>query len=725
MQATSANREAARQWVADGRFEEALGLYAQLAAAEPTNSDIFYEWGLACLRANRSAEALGHFLKTVKLNPANVQAYIHIGMITYQSGDLEAAKLRFQQAAHAHPTNPFVPFMLGNICKELNQPGEAAGHFQSSLKINPEQPDVLFSLGHLLQTTGQVAAAISLYEQTLALQPNHAVALNNMGNLLKQQGRLEDAAKTYERAIAVKPDYAAPYFNLGLLRHGSRQFDEALNLFEKAIQHNPQFAVAYRSLGDTYLDKSDPANAAEAYQKSLSLAPSDAIRIKHASVLPRIIQGLEEIDTWRAHYLSHIQALQSEALHVPNPQLDIGAVTFFLAYHGLPNKQHQQETAKLFKQIRPWRTVEKPHRQGEKVRIGFVSPFLNPTHTIGKVFLGIIEHLSRERFDVTLFTYSSKATLPGILKHQLTVVPLPVQDMDAACDVIAGQSLDILFYTDIGMDPMTYFLAYNRLAPLQCVSWGHPDTTGIDTLDCYISSSLFETPSSQADYTEQLLQMQTIPAYYHRPRLDGASLAKSDFGFSEADHLYLCPQTLYKFHPDFDAILRNILLADPQGILVLANANFPDWSRALMRRMARNIPDVYPRIRMLENMPYERYLHLLNVADVMVDTLYFGGGSTTYEALSLGTPVVTQPTQFLRGRMAAGLYQKMGIPDCIAQTAEEYVSLAVKLATDQDYRRAISERIQAASHVLFEDMAAVRELEDMLLAELLKRQTHL
>lgn len=69
------------------------------------------------------------------------------------------------------------------------------------------------------------------------------------------------------------------------------------------------------------------------------------------------------------------------------------------------------------------------------------------------------------------------------------VVPLP-QDLVSCRERIQAWSLDVLVYPEIGMDPVAFFLAFARLAPVQAVWWGHPDTTGIPTIDYFISSDV-------------------------------------------------------------------------------------------------------------------------------------------------------------------------------------------------------------------------------------------
>lgn len=102
--------------------------------------------------------------------------------------------------------------------------------------------------------------------------------------------------------------------------------------------------------------------------------------------------------------------------------------------------------------------------------------------------------------------------------------------------------------------------------------------------------------------------------------------------------------------------------------------------------------------------------------DVLLDPIHFGGGNTFYEAMLYGTPVVTWPGRFMRGRIVAGRYRQMGVVDApVAGNLEDYASLALALGRDTERRGALrAELLEAAGRDLFEDMRAVREFESFL-----------
>jgi predicted O-linked N-acetylglucosamine transferase (SPINDLY family) len=120
------------------------------------------------------------------------------------------------------------------------------------------------------------------------------------------------------------------------------------------------------------------------------------------------------------------------------------------------------------------------------------------------------------------------------------------------------------------------------------------------------------------------------------------------------------------------------------------------------------------RVVFLPRLSQDDYLHLLARADVLLDTTPFGGGSTSYEAFAFGTPVVTLPGQMLRGRITAACYQQMGVMDCIARTEDEYVQIALGLGMDRARRAHVRTAILSRKPLLYEDAAAVRQLERFL-----------
>ena len=215
--------------------------------------------------------------------------------------------------------------------------------------------------------------------------------------------------------------------------------------------------------------------------------------------------------------------------------------------------------------------------------------------------------------------------------------------------------------------------------------------------------------AADGDIADDTLRNVGTLAYYYRPQASVGE--RQDFGLPAHGNLYLCPQTLFKFHPDFDALLAGILRADPESRLVLIDDVSKHLRQRLHSRFAASMPDVAQRIVFLPRQSGEAFSRLVAACDVMLDTLHFNGMNTSLEAFAAGTPVVTLATELQRGRHTAGMYRRMQIDDAVALDAEDYVRIAVSLGRERDRRQALSRKILERSEVLFEDARVVREFE--------------
>lgn len=160
-----------------------------------------------------------------------------------------------------------------------------------------------------------------------------------------------------------------------------------------------------------------------------------------------------------------------------------------------------------------------------------------------------------------------------------------------------------------------------------------------------------------------------------------------------------------------DALIAGVPRRDRRGTLVVIDARIARWNELLRERWRREMPDVLERIVFLPRQGSAGYVNLIALADVMLDTVHFNGMNTSLEALSVGTPAVTWPREFQRGRHTQTMYASMGFTDCIAADEQSYVAKAVRLATDTGYRASIRQEILGRNGVLFENGSVLREFE--------------
>jgi len=436
-------------------------------------------------------------------------------------------------------------------------------------------------------------------------------------------------------------------------------------------------------------------------------------RILLASLLPPIYQSMDDLHHWRTRLETGLRQLVDEGVR-QNLEHSFAVPEFMAQYHGVNDRDLQALRARLYlaPQDDDWCGKRSPAADG-RIRVGMVSKYFKE-HTIGHLNIGLPAKLPRSDFHVTvLATGPAKDEIgDAFRRHADSYISLPdrVELLPEIRRMIAGLKLDVLYYADLGMEPISYTLAQSRLAPVQCVTWGHPATSGLATMDYFISADGLEPDDSQDQYTEKLVKLKDLAVYYHRPRLDETAAGRDRMGLPMDAHLYGCPQSLYKMHPEFDEVLAAILHADPRGVLVLLEGHYKDWNSWLMERFSRTLGDAVRRVRFVPRQDRQGFMRLSAACDVLLDPLHFGGGNTTYEALALGTPVVTLPSGMLRGRLAFKMYQTMGMTDCVAADKQDYVRLALQLGTRKDHRQAVKQKILETCGVLFENDAGVRQL---------------
>ncbi|MGL4514603.1 MAG: TIGR03032 family protein [Lacipirellulaceae bacterium] len=551
----------------------------------------------------------------------------------------------------------------------------------------PATPEMIVERALALQRERRVAEALTMFEQACSLRPHSAELWNHLGNCLQDAGRQEQALAVYARGAEAEPTYGPVLQNLGYVLVAQGRTDEGIARLREAQR----------------------------------VQPVDVNPVLIATALPVVYESLADVSTRRERMLAEVKRLAA-AGHTIDTQRTLVPTSFFSAYHGGNERELHECFGRIYRGVDlvEKRAIEQP---AGKLRVGFLSAYFRD-HTIGRLNVGRIERLPRDKFEVVVLQVGRhEDPLAERFRNAADRHAIIPRDVAEARRLVAAEKLDVLFFADVGMDALSYTLAFSRMAPVQVATWGHPVTTGSPTIDWFLSSELLEPDGAEKHYTERLAKLPTIATYYERPKVTGPKKSRADFGLAGDQTLYACPQTLFKFHPEFDGVLADILRRDPAGRLVLVEGRTENWTRLLRERFQRAMPDVVDRVAWLKPMANDDFLQLLALSDVSLDPLHFGGGNTTYEALAMGTPVVTLPGEFLRSRITLAHYRKMAgdaaietTPAPIASDLAGYAEVAVRVANrgpDRDRARAwIGER----AGLLFEDQREVEDLASFLSA---------
>jgi predicted O-linked N-acetylglucosamine transferase (SPINDLY family) len=589
------------------------------------------------------------------------------------------------------------------------------------------QAEMLYREGDRLHDEGDRSAAVARLQAALAIDPAHWLARYTLAVVFQDLGRHADAEAIYEALLAEGGSHAKlakAWLNLGVACHHLGRGERAEAAYREALAIDPGNALAAKNLADLLCDQGDDAGAHAALAPFLDSQNPGALDLCDALILPAVPASDEAIDLARARALAGLEALRANPPTIADPLREIGRLPAFQIGHGLDDRPFLVAQAGAFRAACPALAFVAPHVRRYrgpqwKLKVGFVSAFFGE-HSVGRAMHGVIERLPRSRFDVSVFFLSGRGDdrlAKAIAAGADHAVDVPY-DVFAAQQAIAERELDALVFADIGLEMLSYCLALGRLAPLQATSWGQPETSGIDTVDDYLSVASWEgSDAPESRYTERLVYFTDIatPSWLDRPLFPqgGAGLP------GEGVRIY-CPHGAQKLHPDFDDLLPEILAAAPQARLFLHQPGVEGWARRLQARVDKAFAaradgaKLRERLHWLEPMDRARYLACLRSADLLLDTPYFGGGPVLIDAIAAGVPYVTFGGDALRARSGAGLLEFMGIPGFIAQSSRDYVAMVAQLANDAgsrlSYRAAISERAGA----VFEDARVIARWADYL-----------
>jgi predicted O-linked N-acetylglucosamine transferase (SPINDLY family) len=704
-----------------GRLNEALPLYQTILASEPQNA---FVWNL--LGALRTAQAnyplaVEHLLAAVKLDASQAPYYANLGE-TYRRWGRDAEAINcLRRALALDPRQVDALNNLGIIYQAQGKLREAADCYEQGLRIQPDVPEMYLNVGTLYDRLGMTAEAIRYFQRALQLKPDFATAYNNLAAILIGQLRYDEAHNLLEHCLRLKPTYAEAWNNRGSIEQMRGRFTAAIPYFQEAIKYSPAYLDALTNLASAQRSIGDLPAAEASFARAMELDGRDGLRIKAAFPLPPVLQSQAQIDPLRQRLKENLGHLAAQKLHVTDPIKELGHNHFYLAYHGLDDREFNVQIAELQRRACPALSFTAPHCQApvhveprRPIRIGIVSSHLF-MHSVGRLMGGIIAQLSRAQFHVTVVRLPSPSDdWSREIDASADAVLQTSWQLETAQQEIAQQKFDILLYADLGMDVLSYFLAFARLAPLQCVTWGHPVTTGISTIDYFLSAGSLEPEDGPQHYSEKLVLLSAPPTYLRPFEFLPSEESRADFGLEPTDHVYVCAQSLFKFHPEFDSMLARILEQDPRGKLVLIGTREPAWQESLLARFRQTMPNAWTRVHFVPRQTTNGLARLMQLADVVLDTTHFSGGLTTLEAFYVNQPVVTLPGRFMRGRVTYAYYRQMEMDDCVARDVADYVRLALRMANDRPWREQMQALVRERQVRLYENIGVVRELEEFL-----------
>lgn len=572
---------------------------------------------------------------------------------------------------------------------------------------------------------------------TYTNQNSHIIDIIAIADTLRRQGKFQEAVNYYRESLNKGDKDFLTYIKMGdaiLAQRNPTLFPISLACYRQSLHLNANNPKAYIRMSIVLKKLGRQAESLAAAKQAQSLAP-ELIRTGFTlldTLFPVLYEKAEDIASCRSTYERHLNELSNtipyhNAEAMASVARAVGISPYYLTYQGYNDVHLQRCFGEMICGIQAlmypqWskRIPPPPQHAGEPLRVGIVSSSFH-THSNWKMRIrGWLEAINRKRISLygyyTDFTYDS---CTEIARHSLTRFVEHDFSMASLCRKIRGDNLHALIYPGIGMNPIVGQLASLRLAPVQCTTWGNPTTSGLPTIDYFLSSALMEPPDGDNHYTETLIRLPNLSVYYTPLDTKPAKIDRNQLGLQKDRVLFLCMQNLVKYLPQYDDVFPRIAKrVENSQFVFLASKKTIQVVNIFKRRMtetfARYGLNSEHYVTILPHLDEQAYAALNQWGDIFLDGIGWSGCNTTLEAIAWNLPVVTFPGNLMRGRHSMAFLKMMGLTDTIADSLDHYVELAIRLGRDRQWRQQIRDQVATNKHKLYADMSAIESLENFL-----------
>lgn len=756
-----------------GRPQDALALFDAAVTGAPQHGPALENLGLAYLMLQDYPNAERSLRKAAAIGGAPASVRMRLGVSLLHQGRHRDAVAELIRAVAMDPTHSDARLNLGLAYAGLGDRRSAAREFEGLVSESPHHADALYNLGVIALEQGEFARAGSWFERTLAQEPRHVDARINLGITLQRQQRLDEAQAHLRQAVSDDPQRAVAASVLaevlatqGLQHEAREQFLRALRLnaglmdahegLAKLDMQLARFAEAADHLRE--IVRAEPANAAmlgalanacfqcgaldEAAQAAARARELDATGAEPYSVLAQIHYVRGELDQAAAllqegYRRSTSPALLGTLVHLLHRMCDwprwqpawerMAALLENTSDLGGPfNLLCEDTTAQQqLSYTQRWAAATFPPAPGAapaarsprgnraRLRIGYFSGDFYQ-HPVAALVAQVLELHDRSRFEIYAYSYGpddGSALRARVRSAVDNFVDVAREANDAIVERIAADGIDVLV-------DLKGYTAGDRLAvmasrpcPVQVAWLGYPGTTGAHFIDYLIADAFLIPPGAEHYYSERILRMPHCYQANDRRRALPEPRARGDYGLPADAFVFCCFNPAVKITPQVFARWMRLLDAVPGSVLWLLEDN--RWANERLAGAAREAGIDAERIIMGPRLPPAEHLARYRAADVALDTFPYTSHTTGSDALWLGCPLVALCGETFAGRVSGSLLTACGLPELIAHSLDDYEGLALRLAGDADYLRAVRARLAAAreASALFDTQQFVRDLE--------------
>jgi len=596
-------------------------------------------------------------------------------MTLHQRGRLTEAEALYRRLLAREPQAFAALHMLGVLSAQQGRTAEALDLIGRAVAINPRDSNAWVNYGNVLNLSGRFEEAVASYDRALAMAPD-AGTLINRGSALQGLSRRPEALASYEQALALEPNNIQALFKRGVILGELRYTDEALASYSRVLARDPNHAEALNNRGFLWWsNKKNYPKAMADLERALALAPD----------LPYLRGLVMHLKMYVAEWTDHEQQKAALIQDIRNGK---SVARPFMLQAVADRPEDLQACARLYARDQYPLITAASHdrsarRNHRKIRIGYLSGEFRSQAT-ATLMAGLYECHDRAQFEITAIDNGSadQSAMTGRLKRAFDDW-IDIGDLNAiqAAAKIREAEIDILVNLNGYFGKLRMDVFAQRPAPLQVNYLGFPGTLGAPYMDYIIADQVVIPPDEQCFYDEQVV---TLPGCYQvnddRGRPIAARPSRAEAGLPAQGFVFCNFNQSYKLTPEIFAGWMRILKRVEGSVLWLLNDVAPFADNIARHAQSHGVAP--RRILFAPELPEDRHLARLSLADLFLDGLPYNAHTTGSDALWAGVPVLTRRGTAFPGRVGASLLLAAGLHALVTESAEDYENLAVNLATD-------------------------------------------
>lgn len=658
-----------------GKNQEAFDKVEALKNNYPNNALLFNISGV-CLKAlGRLDAAIKNFQISLDIKPDYFEVSYNLGLTFQQIGNFDNAIKSFKVAIKYKPDYAEAHANLAHTLKQVGHLEGAISSYRKTISIRPNYAEAYNNLGNILIDIGQINEAKKCFEEAIKIKPNFAEAFNNLGNIMRDYGQLDNAYKSYLSASKIKPNFAEVHNNLGIIYSELGEHLLAIESYSNAIDKKKNFGEAYANLGGAQKRLRRLNEATESYQNAIEINP------KIPYILGDLINTKMNLCLWESYAQDFEKILikinKNEKAIRPFPSLAL-----------ISDPKVQKRIAENFSKSRFHKSIDvsipKKTNKENKIRVGYFSPDFR-SHAVASLISELFEEHDRHKFEIHAFYFGPNTNdemnliIKSAVDYYHDVRSLGHKDVALlARKVKLDIAVDLCGYTQ---DCRPEIFA-ERAAPTQINYLGYPGTMGVDFMDYIIADKTIIPKKNQEHFSEKIIYMpNSYQVNVSSKDLTEIQFTRHEFGLPQEGFIFCCFNNSYKITPSVFKSWMKILQGVNGSVLWVFESN---------KSSVKNLKDAAvkhgvskDRLIFASHMSVEKHLNRIRLADLFLDTLPYNAHTMGSDTLRMGIPLLTCMGETLASRVGASLLFSLNLPEMVTNTLEEYVSVAIRLATNQ------------------------------------------